>query len=74
MRKLPEGEERERGRMNTCICSAESLCSSPETIIMLLIGYIPIQKKMYKTYKKIATPVMARFLTSFPSVLYLSYS
>ena len=29
------------GRMDTCICMAESLHCSPETIIILLIGYIP---------------------------------
>ena len=32
-------------RMDTCICMAESLCSSPETITTLLIGYIAIQNK-----------------------------
>jgi len=43
-------------------------------------GWISLQskglsqyKKMYKTYEKIATPVMAWFLRSFPSVLYLSH-
>ena len=28
-----------------CICVAESLCSSPETITTLSFGYIPIQNK-----------------------------
>ena len=32
-------------RMDMCICMAESLCCSPETIATLLIGYIPMQKK-----------------------------
>ena len=32
-----------RGRVDTCICMAESLHSSPETITTLLIGYTPIQ-------------------------------
>ena len=32
-------------RMDTCICMAESLCSSPETITTLLIGYTPTQNK-----------------------------
>ena len=32
-----------RGRVDTCICMAESLHSSPETITTLLIVYIPIQ-------------------------------
>ena len=27
------------GRMDTCICMTESLCSSPETTTTLLIGY-----------------------------------
>ena len=27
------------GRMDTCICMAESLCYSPETITTLLISY-----------------------------------
>ena len=31
------------GEMDTCICMAESLCCSPETITTLLIGYIPKQ-------------------------------
>ena len=31
------------GRMDTCMCMAESLCCSPETIIILLIGYTPIK-------------------------------
>ena len=30
------------GRMDTCICMAESLCCPPETITTLLIGYTPI--------------------------------
>ena len=29
--------------MDTCICTAESLCCSPETTITLLIGYTQIQ-------------------------------
>ena len=28
--------------MDTCICMAESLHCSPETIIKLLIGYVPV--------------------------------
>ena len=34
------------------VYSAESLCCSPETITMSLIGYIPIQSKKFKTNKK----------------------
>ena len=30
------------GRMDTCICMAESLCCAPETITTLFIGYTPI--------------------------------
>ena len=30
------------GRMNTCICMAESLCCPPETITTFLTGYAPI--------------------------------
>ena len=33
----------DRGRMDTCICMAES----PETITTLLIGYTPIQNKFF---------------------------
>ena len=33
------------GRMDTCICIAESLRCSPETITTLLISYTPIQNK-----------------------------
>ena len=31
------------GRMDTCMCMAESLCCSSETVTTLLIGYIPKQ-------------------------------
>ena len=40
------------GRMDTRMCLAESLCRPPETIITLLIGYIPIQNKKGKMKKK----------------------
>ena len=39
------------GRMDTCICMAESLCCSPKTITTLLIGIL--QYKI-KSLKKIA--------------------
>ena len=39
------------GRMDACMCMAESLHSSPETITTLLISYTPIQNK--KILKKI---------------------
>ena len=35
------------GRIGTCVCMAESLCCSPETITTLLISYIPIQKEKF---------------------------
>ena len=38
------------GRMDACICMAVSLCCPPETIIILLTGYIPIYNK--KFFKK----------------------
>ena len=41
------------GRMDTCICMAESLCCSPETITTLLMGYTLIQnKKLFFKKKK----------------------
>ena len=46
------------GRMDTCVCMAESLCCLPETITILLIGYTPIyfitqNKKFLKIKKKV---------------------
>ena len=41
-----------RGRMDTCICMAESLHSSTETITTLLISYTSIQKFKNKKKKK----------------------
>ena len=41
------------GRMDTCIHMAESLCCSPETITSSLIGYSPIQNKIFLKKKKI---------------------
>ena len=35
------------GRMDMCICIAESLRSSPGTITTLLISYTPIQNKKF---------------------------
>ena len=40
------------GRMDTCICMAESLCYSRKTVTTLLIGYTPIQNKKLKKKKK----------------------
>ena len=39
------------GRMDACICMAESLCRPPETITTLLVGYIQIQNKKLKRKK-----------------------
>jgi len=40
------------GRMDTCICMAESPCCSPGTITTLLISYTPIQNKKFLKKKK----------------------
>ena len=37
-----------QGRMDTCVCTAESLRCSPGTLTTLLIGYTPIQNKKLK--------------------------
>ena len=37
--------------MDTCICMAESLCCSFETITTLLMGYTPIQNKKFNLKK-----------------------
>ena len=46
------------GRMDMygciCICIAESLHCSPETITTLLIGYTPTQNKKFKKKKCVA--------------------
>ena len=36
------------GRMDTCICMAESRLCLPENITILLIGHTPIRKKKFK--------------------------
>ena len=41
------------GTMDTCLCMAESLCSPPETVTTLLIGYTPMQNKKFKLKEKI---------------------
>ena len=40
------------GRMDMCICVAESLCCSPETTTILSTGYTPIQNKKFKVQGK----------------------
>ena len=44
------------GRIDTCVCMAESLCCSPEIITTLLIGYTPIKS----CFKKKKDPVGER--------------
>ena len=62
--------------MDTCICMAESLCCPPETIIILLIGYIPQHKKKVKKKKlhhKFMTGNLFSFSGKFASfALYIS--
>jgi len=41
-----------KGRMDTCMCMAESLWCAPETITTSLIGYTPILNKKFKKKKK----------------------
>ena len=36
-----------RGRMDTCIYMAESLCCPPEIITTFLAGYTPVQNKKF---------------------------
>ena len=38
-------------RMDRCMCMAESVCCPPETIIILLNGYTPIQNKKFSKIK-----------------------
>ena len=44
------------GRMDACVCMAESLCCSPEIITTLLIGYTPIQNKKLKIKLNFTVP------------------
>ena len=43
MKKYNQQFSAVRGRMYTCMCMAESLLYSPETITRLLTDYTPIQ-------------------------------
>ena len=47
------------GRMDTCICMAESLHCPPETITILLISCIPIQNKRVLKNKDMVCDVVA---------------
>ena len=55
------------GRMDTCICMAESLCCPPETITPLLISYTPIQSFFKKVIFKNA--VLRDFLEEWVRVV-----
>ena len=49
-------------RMDTCICIAESLCCSLETITTLLISYTLIQNKKFKVGEEKNTILWGRVL------------
>ena len=40
------------GRMDTCVCMAESFCCSLEAITTSLTGYTPIQNKKFKVWEE----------------------
>ena len=40
---MSRGSRDGRGRMDRCVCVAESFCCPPQTITSLLIGCTPIQ-------------------------------
>ena len=48
------------GGMDTCLCVAQSLCLSPETITTLVIGVSPIQKKQPKSAGLLGGPVVKK--------------
>ena len=50
--------------MDTCVCIAESLPCSPETITTLLIGYTPIQK-IVEELEEILKKSLRRHVESF---------
>ena len=51
------------------VCVAESLCCPPKTVITLLIGYTPIQKKNNKTNLSLSTASLGLPHPSFPQAL-----
>ena len=59
-----------RGRMDTCICMAEPLWCSSETITTLLISCTPVQNKIKKKKKYTTTKEFA-CLVSAPLVAYV---
>jgi len=56
-------------RIDTCICMAEALHCSPETITTLLISYTPIQNKKFKR-KKRQQIILHINIESFLTILY----
>ena len=59
----PGWERNLRGeRIDTCMCMAESLRCSPETITTLLISYTLIQNKKFKIMKKNGSLAMTTHL------------
>ena len=51
------------GRMDICICMAESLCCPPKTITTLLICYTPTQnKKFFKKFMEADNAKTTHFL------------
>ena len=45
------------GRIDTCMCMAESLCCSPETITTLLIGYVCVHAKLLQSCLTLCDPM-----------------
>ena len=59
------------GRMDTCICMAESLCSSPEITTTLLISATPIQnKKCFKKLHRLYSGISGKEKTGFKIWIY----
>ena len=46
------------GSMDTCVCLAESLCCSPKTIIIYLIGYTSIPVELFQILEDDAVKVL----------------
>ena len=49
------------GRMDTCICMAESLYCLSETITILLISYTPIKIKSFKKERYSLLAIVSKF-------------
>ena len=58
-------------RTDTCICMAESLCSSPEITTTLLISATPIQnKKCFKKLHRLYSGISGKEKTGFKIWIY----